>query len=160
MRASDDSHPRDRTLPRREPPAGSHPLALWRTERLPDIEASAIREVRRALAGGVCLHHRSWPAARRGEAAAAIAVTLDLTRRAEPDPAVVDLALSTVLVAAWRGVERGELLLRVLEAPLDLSCDRMRGAVDSPRHTGKLLQNSHGFGHVVEGGAVVIDKAV
>lgn len=103
MRASDDSHPRDRTLPRREPPAGSHPLALWRTERLPDIEASAIREVRRALAGGVCLHHRSWPAARRGEAAAAIAVTLDLTRRAEPDPAVVDLALSTVLVAAWRG---------------------------------------------------------
>lgn len=103
MRASDDSHPRDRTLPRREPPAGSHPLALWRTARLPDIEASAIREVRRALAGGVCLHHRSWPAARRGEAAAAIAVTLDLARRAEPDPAVVDLALSTVLVAAWRG---------------------------------------------------------
>lgn len=102
MRASDDSHPRDRTLPRREPPAGSHPLALWRTERLPDIEASAIREVRRALAGGVCLHHRAWPAARRGEAAAAIAVALDLTRRAEPDPAVVDLALSTVLVAAWR----------------------------------------------------------
>lgn len=103
MRASDDSHPRDRTLPRREPPAGSHPLALWRTARLPDIEASAIREVRRALAGGVCLHHRSWPAARRGEAAAAIAVALDLTRGAEPDPLVVDLALSTVLVVAWRG---------------------------------------------------------
>lgn len=103
MRASDDSHPRDRTLPRREPPAGSHQLALWRTERLPDIELSAIREVRRALAGGVCLHHRAWPAARRGEAAAAIAVALDLARRAEPDPAVVDLALSTVLVAAWRG---------------------------------------------------------
>ena len=63
MRASDDSHPRDRTLPRREPPAGSHPLALWRTARLPDIEASAIREVRRALAGG-----ERQPAERRGPA--------------------------------------------------------------------------------------------
>ena len=101
MRASDDPQPLDRTSRRRGPSRRCDPLALWRTERLPDIGGPAIREVRRALAGGVCLHHRSWPAARRGEAAAAIAVTLDLTRGTEPDPAVVDLALSTVLVAAW-----------------------------------------------------------
>ena len=103
MRASDDPHPTEKRPLRREPPRGCDPLALWRTVRLPDIEAAAIQRVRRALAGEVCLHHRSWPAARRGEAAAAIAVALDLTRGIEPDPAVMDLALSTVLVVAWRG---------------------------------------------------------
>lgn len=103
MRASDDPDPLDQPPQRREPARGDDPLALWRTVRLPNIEASAIREVRRALGRGVCLHHRSWLAARRGEAAAAIAVALDLTRGTEPDPAVVDLALSTVLVVAWRG---------------------------------------------------------
>ncbi|MFC6747628.1 hypothetical protein ACFQFG_26025 [Methylobacterium persicinum] len=106
MRPSDDTQPSDPTSLRCELARGCHPLALWRTEPLPNIAAAAIQEVRRALAGGVCLHHKSWPAARRGEAAAAIAVTLDLTRGTEPDPAVVDLALSAVLVAAWRGMRR------------------------------------------------------
>jgi len=87
------------------------PLALWRSERLPNIEAAAILEVRRELAGRVSLLHRAWPAARRGDAAAAIAAALDLTRGTTPHPAVMDLAVSALLVAAWRGNAAAETVL-------------------------------------------------
>ncbi|WP_345821825.1 hypothetical protein ABC766_08565 [Methylobacterium fujisawaense] len=111
MRANDDPHPLDRPRMRRNASRECHPLALWRTVRLPDIGAEAINRVRRALAGDVCLHHRSWPAARRGDAAAAIAVTLDLARGRAPDPAVTDLALSAVLLAAWGGDAAARVVL-------------------------------------------------
>lgn len=116
MRANDDPHTLDRPRMRRGASRECHPLALWRTVRLPDIEAEAIHRVRRALAGGVCLHHRSWPAARRGEAAAAIAVTLDLARDRAPDPAVTDLALSAVLLAAWGGDAAARVVLAHVRA--------------------------------------------
>jgi len=111
MRASDDLSPLVSTPQDREPAACRLPLATWRSEQLPAIGASAISAVRRALAGRVCLHHRCWPAARRGDAAAAIAVALDLTRVPAVHPAVVDLALSAVLVAAWRGDAAAETVL-------------------------------------------------
>lgn len=119
MSASDDIHHHGLSIATdRAPILRCHPLELWRVTPFPDIGVESIREVRRALATGVCLHHRSWPAARRGEAAAAIAVTLDLTRGAAPDPAVADIALSAVLVAAWTGDAAARVVLAHVRAGL------------------------------------------
>lgn len=118
MRANDDPQIAGLCAQVRKPARRRRPLALWRSERLAGIDASSIREVRRILAGRISLHHRSWPAARRGDAAAAIAVTLDMTRGPAPDLAVVDLALSAVLVAAWRGDAAAATVLTHVRAAL------------------------------------------
>ncbi|MCJ2054097.1 hypothetical protein [Methylobacterium sp. J-070] len=116
MRSSDRDDPTAGTAAH---PSRQHdPLTLWRTVRLHDIAAVSLAEVRRALSGAVLVHHRAWPAARRGDAAAAIAVTLDLTRGLKPSAAVVDLALSSVLVPAWLGDPAAEAVLAHVLAAL------------------------------------------
>lgn len=112
----DDIEPTDRAAYRRSGQGAT--LALWRSVHLPDIDAAAILDVRRALAGPLALPHRCWPAARRGDAAAAIRVTLDLIRGPDPGATVVDLALSSVLVAAWRGDPAAETVLAHVLAAL------------------------------------------
>lgn len=78
-------------------------LAAWRTLDPDAVRPRTLRSVRTALHGTVQMHDRRWPAARAGNAAAAVGVALRFLAEFEPDGPDADLVMSALLVCAAEG---------------------------------------------------------
>lgn len=75
-------------------------LTTWRRADPGRLGPAALARVRVALAGSPLLHHRRWPEALRGDAAAAIAVAIDCLPRGQPCSLATDVAMSRLLLHA------------------------------------------------------------
>ncbi|GJD37221.1 hypothetical protein QO012_001551 [Methylobacterium aerolatum] len=83
-------------------PGRGCPLPLWRTRLPTDISEAELAAVTRAVSSAAILHERRWPAARSGDAAAAVAVAVGRLRGPGPEGAVSDLVMSNLLLVARR----------------------------------------------------------
>ncbi|GJD63430.1 hypothetical protein [Methylobacterium nonmethylotrophicum] len=115
---------RDRRGPLPTRPA-CHPLAAWRVLGPGAVDAATLDEIRRALAGPVLLHHRLWRKAVSGDAAAMVAVAVDVVHGRGSDEFAGDLAMSCLLVHARAGCDVAALVLAHNLAVLS-----RRGALD------------------------------
>jgi len=79
-----------------------HPLALWRTLRADQFDDAHIAALGEALACMELLREPRWADARRGDAAAAIAIAVPLMPINEVVPRV-DVAMSALCLSALRG---------------------------------------------------------
>lgn len=77
-------------------------LSLWRTREPDEIGPDEVAAIRTRLAH-VLLHHRLWPEAVRGDAAAAVGIAIDHLHARAPDGPVGDLVMSALVLHACAG---------------------------------------------------------